>query len=198
MAFMRGLDPPKINVHLPFERSKHHVLILRGSCQLASHIPLQLVSPSCLSCSRLRNKQNRKALPQALATFEQAKAKPRVRLTWKWGAVTSSAGLEPARKVLSTAWKLLFAVTLCFAPIPTASARTIDLPSTDVSKEQYERAIKSHSTRSNLPSKGEAEMLLQLDKELFTDDAWEGMKTCVSGPNMHSSSTTSIIFQFLC
>jgi len=53
-----------------------------------------------------------------------------------------------------------------------------ELPSTDVSRDTYERAIKSHhKSQSSLPSKGEAEMLLQLDKNMFTDDAWEGMKT---------------------
>lgn len=69
------------------------------------------------------------------------------------------------------------ACLVSWSSLGPAFALTIDLPSTDVSKEQYERAIKSHSSRSNLPSKGEAEMLLQLDKDLFTDDAWEGMKT---------------------
>jgi len=53
-----------------------------------------------------------------------------------------------------------------------------ELHSTDVSRDTYERAIKSHhKNQSSLPSKEETEMLLQLDKNMFTDDAWEGMKT---------------------
>jgi hypothetical protein len=53
-----------------------------------------------------------------------------------------------------------------------------ELPSTDISRDTYERAIKSHhKSQSSLPSQGEAELLLQLDQSMFTDDAWEGMKT---------------------
>ena len=62
-------------------------------------------------------------------------------------------------------------------PANSAAATLLELPSTDVSRERYERAIRQHSPKSSLPNPGEAEMLLQLDKELFTEDAWEGMKT---------------------
>ena len=91
----------------------------------------------------------------------------------EWGQSSQS----PLANSVQATFSFFAACLVCWSSIGAASALTIDLPSTDVSKEQYERAIKSHSSRSNLPSKGEAEMLLQLDKELFTEDAWEGMKT---------------------
>ena len=85
--------------------------------------------------------------------------------------------LQLASKAPHTLLGIVAASVFWLSLADAASALSLDLPSTDVSKEQYERAIKSHSSRSNLPSRGEAEMLLQLDKDLFTDDAWEGMKT---------------------
>ncbi len=100
------------------------------------------------------------------------------RITSKHDKVAAN---QPCFSLLDKSVKLAFefvaACLVCWTSTWAATALNIDLPSTDVSKEQYERAIKSHSPRSNLPSKGEAEMLLQLDKDLFTDDAWEGMKT---------------------
>lgn len=79
--------------------------------------------------------------------------------------------------LVSSALPCLAALLVCCSPVCNALALAPELSTTDISKEQYERAIKAHSSRSNLPSKGEAEMLLQLDQDLFTDDAWEGMKT---------------------
>ena len=81
------------------------------------------------------------------------------------------------RDVVRQAGTLLLAACVACMPANSAAATLLELPSTDVSRERYERAIRQHSPKSSLPNPGEAEMLLQLDKELFTEDAWEGMKT---------------------
>lgn len=72
---------------------------------------------------------------------------------------------------------LCFSASLLLLPFAGAEARLLEPLSTDVKREQYERAVRQHTPRSNLPSEGEAEVMLQLPRELFTDDAWEGMKT---------------------
>lgn len=90
--------------------------------------------------------------------------------------IPNFVGLSCVRHASAYIVSILVACTLLLTSPSPVPALPAELHSTDVSKERYERAIKSHS-RSNLPSKGEAEMLLQLNQDLFTDDAWEGMKT---------------------
>ena len=61
--------------------------------------------------------------------------------------------------------------------MPSPAAAPADLGTTDISRQQYEAVTKTHAAKSNLPSQGEARMLLELNSDMFTEDAWEGMKT---------------------
>lgn len=71
-------------------------------------------------------------------------------------------------------------LALCIAislEVQSCHAAQKELYTTDVSRERYEAAVvKVHASKSHLPSQGEAQMLMQLNSDLFTDDAWEGMK----------------------
>ena len=51
-----------------------------------------------------------------------------------------------------------------------------DLLTTDANRQQYEDVVRLHAARSHLPTQGEARMLMELNQDLFTEDAWEGMK----------------------
>ena len=61
------------------------------------------------------------------------------------------------------------------APVP------VQVPLGQVAVHSYEEQTASRRRRasapaSTLPSAGEAEALLDLDRDLFTDDAWQGMQ----------------------
>lgn len=74
---------------------------------------------------------------------------------------------------------ILLSVLLCCQDSVALARQDLltDLLSTDASKARYEAAVvKTHASKSLLPSTGEARLLMQLNKELFEDDAWEGMK----------------------
>lgn len=84
------------------------------------------------------------------------------------------------RRLAADAAGVLLAACTALQPLSCNAAPPVELPSTDASREQYERAVRRHTPKSQLPTQGEAEVLLQLPRELFTDDAWEGMKTSVA------------------
>ena len=69
----------------------------------------------------------------------------------------------------------LLAAVLLASP----GAQAQELPSTNVDRPAYEAAVKRHMTKRQrrLPSSDEAEMLLNFDRDLFTEDAWQGMRT---------------------
>ena len=112
----------------------------------------------------------------------------RTKLPYKWSRIrgnTSSVlahasfqkALALARSLAARTAGPLLAVCIALPTLPGQAAPLLELHSTDISREQYERAVRHHTPKSSLPSQGEAEVLLQLPRELFTDDAWEGMQT---------------------